>query len=167
MCARILFATSATTTGNILPDGGKTRGVAGGDALCMSLRRQEWGNVTFKSWLGTVDYQPAKNLDGDAGAGYVTPRGDFVAAEGGLVSLPLLRPPNVMEDGGSLEDGATAWTGANPDGTSAGFDCLGWTSESSGETGEYGVTAETGIRWTAYEVPGSCDVPRHIYCVEQ
>jgi hypothetical protein len=127
------------------------------------------GPSDIQGVAGDTGYSPAANFSGDAGAGYVTPNGTFIAAGfvGGLLSPPLLRPPNVMEDGGVLDDGSTVWTGVNLDGVPAGFDCYGWTSDDSMAVGGFGVPADTDLQWTAMTAPAPCDVLRHIYCVEQ
>ncbi len=165
---RLAFVTSAGGSGDLSswPQAGGRNGVAAGNEICRSLATAAGltNADSFKAWLsiGGLDARDRFANDGP------WMRLDRVRVASSLAQLTdgfLHAPINLTETGQYLGD-EEVWTGTDADGTVAPARCNGWTSSSSGDSGQEGSAVTAGGYWSDYGNL-SCDHPaNHLYCLQ-
>jgi len=161
--ARRIFVTELVNTGAL-------GGTAGADAACMSARPQEI-TLDAHALLASGDARRAAVV-GEPGEGQVdwvlNPHTTYCRTDGTTVfttnRFGLFHSGD--QPGAIAEMDAVAWTGLEPDWTTAAATCGGWMSASDGSqggTGNAGSSSAAGIA----AGPRSCDAMLGLICVEQ
>ncbi len=68
------------------------------------------------------------------------------------------------DETGANSGAVPVWTGTKSDGTASSFNCLDWTSDSSGDTAQYGLSSILGGSYLANALR-TCDQPARVYCI--
>lgn len=164
--ANLVFVSGATAQGNA--------GVATANAQCNTLAAAAGLPGIYKVWMAlttgvddpattfTHSTLPYKEVDGTTVAANWT----------NLTSGILVNGINLNQNGGVVSISTKAWTNvaangtASVSGSSGAANCLGWTDNTAGNTGDYGTLASSTSTWT---VGGSqaCNLPAHRYCFQQ
>jgi hypothetical protein len=158
--ARLLFVTSATTTGAL-------GGLTGAHGLC----RVAAANGAATAGIDAQWFALLATLDGVRARDHVQGLGAVVDVGG----RPLARSVPELWEGALVngviadEDGAAAtgnlsvWTGARPSGVPSGDDCAGWTDGASAQA-TVGTAGATGPAWLDAS-SGPCSAARRLYCI--
>jgi len=161
LAANYAFVSSTKFTGNL-------GGVAGADAKCAGLAKNEGLPGTYVAWVsdGTV---AAKDRPGLAAArGFVRvdgkPFADAVTGPGpDLLEGQIFLPIGLDEKGVAFDKTAFVYTGTTPSGTASASTCASWTS-AAGETGTAGSALAGSVGWTSLTVE-TCSKNGHLYCL--
>ena len=168
-----VFVTSAGFTGS------EIGGLDGADAKCTALANTAGKAGAFKAWLSAGDQVPATRF------GNIDRAGPWLLARN--ASDGANPPPTVAADFSDLttcpsdiclqhaidrdQNGVTpvsllaVWTGTFADGSAAGLDCTGWTSnDGQGRSGLFGAVD---AKWTDSSVAPLCDSGFRLYCFQQ
>jgi hypothetical protein len=187
-----MFVTSLAGPGNLgswpLLAGQGLSGIAAGDAICQTLAGDAGLQhpEAFRALLGTTTQDPYCRIRGGSGlladscgvdpivlaftsAGPwlrtddfpFSPREPVLMSQGAVYS-----PPVYDENGDALvtDFNTGAWTGSNPDGTTAADTCNNWTSGAGSDHGATGDVTRTTVGWI--NRPTICSFPSHLYCFE-
>jgi hypothetical protein len=161
MSAKRVFVTSQTYPGNL-------GGLAAGDSLCQARAQAQNLSGTYKAWLSAGANTPLTTFTQFQGP-YVRLDGFKVANNfNDLLDSTLAIPISVTETGADLGifGQPVVWTGTNTLGNAQSQTCSGWTTNSSGFNGSYGVANVSSSGWTSQNTR-SCNLFSRLYCFEQ
>ncbi len=159
-----MFATSSTYNGNL-------GGLTGADGLCAAAAKNSGLPGTYVAWLATTTTTALSRL-GSARGWLLTngaPFADTIGVSGGKTGIrngQIFSGPTFDEfgDNSSASQLATAWTGANEDGSLvSGNNCSDWTSSTSATNGLNGTQSYGSGQWTNQFVQ-NCASSSSIYC---
>ncbi|MBU1137691.1 MAG: hypothetical protein KKA76_01820 [Proteobacteria bacterium] len=158
---KIVFVSSESYTGNL-------GGLQGADAKCNKLANAADLPGSYIAWLSDSLHSPLTRFNTKADVPYVRVDGKVVQQNwSGLTSGELLSPINLDENSIALIGVLHwVWTNTRIEGIRADgdfFNCDDWLG---GYDGIIGDTESTIGSWT-YGLLIPCDIPSHIYCVEQ
>ena len=165
-----IFITKATTDG-AMTGGSGSDGLAKADDICISSARAAGLARTYKAVIGTFDTRANQRII-ITGAIYTiagttkTEVADSSATFWSASTTNLSNPINRDEDGTYVTN-AEAWTGSSEEGAGTDDDCLDWTDNSAGESGEYGDNDSVNATWIESGTPASCNNSKHLYCISQ
>ena len=166
-CERLVFVTHTSFDGNL-------GGVIGADAACTTAGGSIPGYAgrKFVAWLSNL----AKDADQRVVHGSLPYRrvdrsifaNSYADMIDGTVNLPLF----LDETGAALTGTAlerSVWSGTGTNGVWNGNTCNDWGSNLSTDTGNYGDSQMADQNWTQVPGPASstCDLKKHVYCIEQ
>jgi hypothetical protein len=155
--AKVIFVTSGSYQGDF-------GGLAGADAICQASSALLGG--TFKAWLSDTYTSAADRLTHAVGH-YVDVNGVKIADDWNDLTDGTIDNPISVNENGVSDTNLEVWTGTHTDGTSyLPLFCLEWTYTNPADMPVYGTTGTTSFGWTQ-SAHGSCDVFRHLYCVQQ
>lgn len=168
-----VFVTSERLTGS------EIGGLAGADAMCTAYANTAGLVGAYKAWLSTSVQSPATRFDNIDRAGpWILPRTTSDGANPpptvatGFTDLTTcdgevcLRHAIDRDQNGTTPTAvAVVWTGTFKDGTFAGLDCTGWTTNVG--QGRSGVSTASSPAWTDNSVAPSCDSAFRLYCFQQ
>jgi hypothetical protein len=167
--SKLAFITSTAYAGDV-------GGLAGADALCASRAGASGLPGTYKAWLSDSTTSASSRLT-HATVPYRLVDGTILANDwNDLTDGALNAFFALTEYGSEVELLGFAWTGTDPNGSaaSAGTFCNDWSSVLPGDTAQIGspryITAKWDSEWTQYSGPfldEHCNVPKHLYCLEQ
>ena len=156
-----VFVTSDTFSG--LLSSGLLSGLEGADEKCQGLADAAGLVGTFKAWLSTRT-ENAKDR--------IPQEGPYQLVNGTVISDTLaelldgtIDAPMNIDEGGTMVDALSAWTGTRADGMHVGSseDCFGWQRD-GGADGLTGAIQEQGATWTNFS-SADCSLNRFpIYC---
>jgi len=150
----IVFVTTAVMDGNL-------SGESGANLVCQNEADAADLPGNYRAMLSMSNVTPS-----DPGVPYYLPGGAQVAVDfadwfdgDGIVAVV-----DQQADASPASGTDRVWTGTTQAGSPS-FDCLGWISSSSGDTGLAGSTGQFGSGWTNWgQVP--CNAQRHLYCFQ-
>ncbi|MCH8741437.1 pilus assembly PilX N-terminal domain-containing protein [Patescibacteria group bacterium] len=166
-----VFVSSVGYTGGELgPSGGVT------DGLCQSLAENATPPLPgqYTAWVSFSGTDEPRD----------PPRGLSVCAAEGANSASWHLPDGTLiaNDWVDLTDGTIAaaisqdeisgtvliatWTGTDEFGSFLTPNCVSWTSSGSSDSGWFGFTNQTDLKWTKWTSGASCDNPLRIYCFQ-
>jgi len=166
------------TSGSYYGDFG---GLAGADAICQRLAREENLPGTFKAWLSDSTTNAADRLSHSV-VPYALVNGAVVASNWqDLTDGSGLNRAISMSEGGYDWYGVCAqcfwlpggcgsvWTATAPDGTQERGTCDDWTGQGNfGGTGIYCLESDTSwTRYPAFNTSVDCYHSRSLYCLQQ
>jgi hypothetical protein len=138
------------------------------DARCQSVAAANRLGGTFLAWISDDSSSPSSRFS-RATVPYALLSGTLVANDyTDLTDGSLAHPIDVDVTGATLTGAAEVWTGTNPDGTSAGDSCAGWTNTSAlTPFAVVGVTSNGGSAWTSIYLQFCDRTASRLYCFEQ
>lgn len=157
-CVRFLFVTSATFTGRL-------DGLVGADQKCAAAAAAipALSARSFRAWLSDTSISATTRLTHGTSAYRRTDKGvvatNFADLSDGTLALPI-----ALDENGLVVDG-TVWTGTDSTGNAGSFNCADWSDDSLSESGGFGDILTATAAWSSSSA-SSCDVQRHLYCVE-
>lgn len=136
----------------------------------------------FRAYLSTQITSALCNIQGKTGIGCLVPETDIIVGpengytncgpDGCNPTVPLaanfssLMAGDILRQFVSSTDNSNGiWTGTTTAGLPSSFDCLGWNSGTSGDTGQVGYPWHTDPGFLSKEA-ASCDIFYHLLCVE-
>jgi len=150
----IVFVTTALLDGNL-------NGESGANLVCQNEADAAGLAGNYRAMLSVSNVTPS-----DPDVPYYLPGGAQVAVgfadwfDGdGIVAVV-----DQQADGSPVSGTDRVWTGTTQTGSPS-FDCLGWVSSSSGDTGLAGNTGQFGSGWTNWGQV-TCNTQRHLYCFQ-
>lgn len=156
------FVTSTTYTGSQVGSVSNANSICGTRASAASL------TGTYKAWITSTASNSPSNTFTQSTDPYNMPNGTKIADDWtDLVSGSLDANFNIDEFGNAVSGATRVWTNTRADGTIYGEslrDCVDWTSNNSGDGGQYGVTTSTFWIGSAYT---GCDNSYRLFCFEQ
>ena len=140
---------------------GNLRGLAGADRKCQ--RRAEAAGLSG-TWTAWVSDSTENAIDRIPDGQYQLLNGTQVADDKAGLTGGLLNAAINLNEFGETQPGFV-WTGTAPDGTGTLNTCNNWTDNSSGYSGDRGVTSEINDGWTNLEGATTvCSDRNRLYC---
>lgn len=159
---RYMFVTSETYRG------GEPDGLVGADKRCAALAdsNPKLKGRLYKAWLSHASEDVIARFSPRSGIPIVRVDDANVAADlGALLAGSPMSPVNVAETGRPVSPTAEVWTGTGTGGRFARDACSAWRQSLPTAAGAIGDPNATNGTWTD-NGNGSCDVARHLYCLE-
>lgn len=118
------------------------------------------------AWVAWLSDSQTRAIDRvqDSGPWYRVDRQTLVFNNRASLMVTPLAAVGTDERGNPLV--GEAWTGTSPGGRTAANNCVDWTSGSTFDEGQDGRVHADGTAWTEFDQL-DCDLPAHLYCIEQ
>lgn len=119
---------------------------------------------TYKAWLSTSTLNAVTKLG--SARGFVRTDGSpFADQVSDITAGKILHSLNLDENGGDVAF-ENVWTATSAAGTSTGFTCSDWTTNSNSTQGEQGLSSGGPQLWTDTLGLQTCNVTHHLFCFD-